>query len=327
MRAALIPISLLTACGLGTFDDQPGGRDNLPTRAAGPYTKLEIDFDTPADEPFVLFEVTAHYRDPSPLARTGGGFRIWFARQDADSEESEIWYAELPDVHGVPDVPPRLAVAADQEWEAGHVREPSVLDLGGGHLVMYYRGGADDPAIGRADSIDDGATWTKQAESPILDGAASPSAAALPGGHAVYFVSPGQPGIRVATGDPLVAEPEPIIAPRPDLAESFDALRVDEPYALVTRTLDATGVDQFHVGLFFVGTRRGPNEGELIDSIGYAGSYDGLSFDRFFGPDPVLDPGLPGEGAPGVIQVAAGGVLFFHESRQNRFRIGAAAHP
>ena len=49
MRALLLIASLATACGLAPFDDEPGGRDNLPTRAAGPYDKTEIDFDTPAD--------------------------------------------------------------------------------------------------------------------------------------------------------------------------------------------------------------------------------------------------------------------------------------
>ena len=79
MRARSSSRSLaLAACGLGPFDDAPGGRDNLPTRAAGPYGKTEIDFATPADEPYVLFEVTANYRDPAPLARDDGGFRIWF---------------------------------------------------------------------------------------------------------------------------------------------------------------------------------------------------------------------------------------------------------
>ncbi len=319
---------IVTACGVGPFDDEPGGRDNLPTRAAGPYDKTEIDFDTPADEPYVIADIAANVRDPSPLARAGGGFRLWYTRQDPDDGSAEIWYAELPDVHSVPDVPARPALTADAAWEDGFVGEPSVVDLGGGHLVLYYRGGTGAPAIGRADSSDDGASWQKQADNPVLEGAASPAAALLGDRTALYFVEPGAPGIRAASAADGVAftrEPEPIVEPRPGLEEAFDTLAVAEPFALVTATLDDQ--EPVHIGLFFTGTRPGGEPGTLNQAIGYAGSYDGLSFDRFFGADPVLEAGPPSDGGPGVISVAAGGVLFFHELKQTRYRIGASLHP
>jgi hypothetical protein len=329
MRAPpLLPLALLAACGLGPFDDAPGGRDNLPTRAAGPYGKTEIDFATPADEPYVLFEVTANYRDPSPLPRADGGFRIWFTREESDGSSAEIWYAELPDVHALPDLPPQAAMGPDAEWEELFVGEPTVLDLGGDRLILYYRGGVSAPAIGRADSDDGGVTWTKRADNPILEGATSPAAALLSDEIVLYFMDPAAPGIHAVTsGDGASFDrlPEPIIAARPQLEDAFDEIAVGDPFALVTPTLDDT--EPFHVGLFFRGTRPGGEAGELVDAIGYAGSYDGLAFDRFFGPEPVLDGGPPSEGGPGVISVAAGGVLFFHEPKQNRHRIGAALHP
>jgi hypothetical protein len=330
MRALLLaPLALAAACGLGPFDDQPGGRDNLPTRAAGPYAKPEIDFATPADEPYVLYEVTANYLDPTPLARDGGGFRVWFTRGDPDDGSAEIWYAELPDVHALPDVAPRGAVAPDAGWEESFVGEPAVVDLGGGHLVLYYRGGTLAPAIGRADSVDNGGSWQKHPANPILEGATSPAAALLAGGEtALYFMSPDRPGIHAAIGDDGVAFnrlPDPIIEARPALEDAFDELAVADPFALVTDTLDEA--EPVHVGLFFSGTRPGGEPGVLVDAIGYAGSYDGRAFTRFFGPDPVLEAGPPSEAGPGVISVAAGGVLFFHEPKQNRYRIGAAVHP
>ena len=325
---ALPLLALAAACGVGPFDDEPGGRDNLPTRAAGPYDKTEIDFDTPADEPYVVADIAANIRDPSPLGRDGGGFRLWYTREDPEEGSAEIWYAELPDVHSVPDVPARFALAADAAWEEGFVGEPSVVDLGGGRLVLYYRGGIASPAIGRADSSDDGQSWQKHAGNPILEGAASPAAALLPDVTVLYFVDPGEPGIRAATaadGVGFTREPEPVIEARPGLAEAFDANAVFDPYALVTATLDAD--EPVHVGLFVTGTRPGADPGTLIDAIGYAGSYDGLAFDRFFGADPVLEAGPPSDGGAGVISVAAGGVLFFHELKQTRYRIGAALHP
>jgi len=325
---ALLAICLCAACGVGPFDDAPGGRDNLPTRAAGPYGKTEIDFDTPADEPYVLEDITVDLRDPAPLARDDGGFRIWFTRGDPDDGSAAIWYAELPDVRSVPDVPPQLALAASEPWEADFVGEPSVLDLGGGHLVLYYRGGpADAPSIGRADSMDDGASWQKSAQNPLLDGA-SPAGALLADGTALYFVDPAAPGIHAATSADGVAFdrlPEPVIEPRPELTDAFDTRAVFDPYALVTATLDDS--EPVHVGLFFTGTRRGADPGTLLDAIGYAGSYDGITFTRFFGAEPVLEPGPPSEGGAGVISVAAGGVLFFHELKLTRYRIGAALHP
>lgn len=326
LRLCLLP--LLAACGLGPFDDEPGGRDNLPTRAAGPYDKPEIDFATPADEPYVLADITGNLRDPSPLLRPDGGLRIWYTREDPDDDSAEIWYAELPDVHSVPDVPARFALAPDVAWEGDFVGEPSVLDLGGGRLVMYYRGGIDAPAIGRADSSDDGASWQKHAGNPVLTGATDPAAALLADTTALYFVDPESPGIHAATaadGIAFARETAPVVVARPALADAFDTREVGEPFALVTATRD--DAEPVHVGLFFTGTRPGGDPGTLITAIGYAASYDGRSFDRFFGVDPVLEGGPPSDGGAGVISVAAGGVLFFHELVQTRYRIGAALHP
>ena len=328
MRALPLFASLATACGLAPFDDEPGGRDNLPTRAAGPYDKTEIDFDTPADEPYVLADITANIRDPAPLARDGGGFRVWYTRGDPDDGGAEIWYAELPDVHSVPDVPAGLALAPTEDWEEGFVGEPTVIDLGGGHLVLYYRGGIEQPAVGRADSTDDGASWQKHAGNPLLDGARAPAAALLPDVTMLYFLDPDSPGIQLASapdGVEFSRRSRPVIETRPGLPEAFDQLAVGDPFAVVTPTLDAA--QPVHVGLFFAGTRRGADPGTFVDSIGYAGSYDGLTFTRFFGADPVLEAGPPSEGGAGVIPVAAGGVLFFHELKQTRYRIGAALHP
>jgi hypothetical protein len=326
---ALALLSLLAACGVGPFDDAPGGRDNLPTRAAGPYGKTEIDFDTPADEPYLLADIRSHMRDPSPLARAGGGLRVWFTRQEPEDGSAAIFYAELPDVHAVPDVPPALALAPSEPWEDSFVGEPSIVDLGGDHLVLYYRGGADDaPAIGRADSTDGGASWTKSGDNPVLEGASSPAGAQLTDGTALYFIDPTSPGIHGATSADGVAFtrlPAPVVEARPGLEDAFDELAVADPVALVTATLDPD--EPVQVGLFFTGTRRGADPGTLVDSIGYAGSYDGIRFERFFGAEPVLDEGPPSEGGPGVIPVAAGGVMLFHELVQTRYRIGAALHP
>jgi hypothetical protein len=325
----------LAGCGVGPFDDAPGGRDNLPTRAAGPYRKLEIDFDTPADEPYVVVDRRAHVRDPAPLARDDGGVRLWFTRAEIDSDgasdTAEIWVAGVPSIVSLPDEAPSRALAADAAWEEDVVAEPSVVDLGEDHLVLYYRGGAAVPAVGRADSSDGGATWTKHPDNPLLAGARSPTAAFLPGGTVLlYYTAPGTPGILAAASDDdgVTFDPlGPVITPRPDLDEAFDADAVGDPFALVTIPLDSTGADQVHIGLFFTGTRPPTTGDDPVVSIGYAASYDGRTFARFLGPDPVLAGGPPSELGPAVLLVPAGGVLFFHEARQNRDRLAVSVHP
>lgn len=331
---ALLLLLLAAGCGVGPFDDVPGGRDNLPTRAAGPYSKLEIDFDTPADEPYVVVDRRAHVRDPAPLARDDGGVRLWFTHSpiasDGSSDTADIWVTELPDLHELPDLAPELAVAADADWEEGFIAEPSVVDLGDDHLVLYYRGGRAAPAIGRADSTDGGATWDKHPDNPLLPDALTPAAAALPDGRVILFYT--RPGatdaILAADSDDGVAfapRADPVITPRPDLAEAFDADAVGDPFALVTVPLDAS--DTVHIGLFFTGTRPPRTGDEPVTSIGYAGSFDGRTFARFLGPEPILAGGPPSEAGPAALLVPAGGVLFFQEAPQNRDRVAAAVHP
>ena len=321
-------------CGVGPFDDEPGGRDNLPTRAAGPYSKLEIDFDTPADEPYVVIDRQAHVRDPAPLARDDGGVRLWFSHSpindDGTSDTAAIWVTELSGLHELADVAPVLALAPDADWEEDLVAEPSIVDLGDDHLVLFYRGGLTAPAIGRADSTDGGATWDKHPDNPLLEAARSPAAAALPDGRfLLFFTRPGATDAILAAdsqdGVSFTTRDEPVVTPRPDLEEAFDADAVGDPFALVTLPLDAS--DTFHVGLFFSGTRPARTGDEPVTSIGYAASFDGSTFARFLGPEPVLEGGPPDEAGPAVLLVPAGGILFFHEAPQNRDRVAAAVHP
>jgi hypothetical protein len=196
-----------------------------------------------------------------------------------------------------------------------------VLDLGDGHLVMFYEGGVDTPGVGRADSADDGASWQKDPDNPVLAGAAEPSVARSEAGWLLAFTRPGQDGVCVASagdGRAWAEMDRPIVTPRPALPEAFDAAGVSDPFLLVTRT--AAG--RVHLGLFFEGRSAGDDV-----AIGYAGSYDGSHWDRFGGADPVLAPGTPDEHGPTVLLGAARGYMFFHQEAQRRQRIAVALHP
>lgn len=315
-----------TGCGLGAFEDESGGQNNLPTRGAGPYLKTQVDFDTPADEPFILYNQTEHYSDPMGLLGSDGQLRIWFSRRSIDSLESDIAYAELPDVYSLVSRGPEQAMAADADWEQGAVAEPSIIDVGGGHLVMFYRGGIDDKAIGRADSQDGGESWTKHPDNPVLSGADQPAAAQLADEILLYFTDPLVPGIHLASSDDGVnfeRLAEPVIEHRPQTFGAFDLRGVADPFAVVTEPRTEAG--RPHLGMFFAGTDPGP-EGPVI-SIGYAGSFDGRTFSRFLDTEPILARPAPSEAGPAAVLQPASGILLFHEAKQSRFRIAAAVHP
>lgn len=323
IRVALLGVLIpCLGCGMGLFDEESGGANNLPTQGAGPYGKPDVDFDTPANEPHVLIDNQASLTDPTALPRDDGGFRIWFARQDDDPGPSaEIWRAEIPSIFDLPDVDPVAAMVADQGWEEGHVTEPSIIDRGNGTLVMFYRGGASSPGIGRADSTDGGRTWQKHGGNPVITGATAPSVALLDGQWSLFFTRPGSPGIfRAESSDGLSWNEgtDPVISHRPDLIGAFDRGLVADPH--VSARVTAAG--QRHYGLFFRGE---DTEGDA--SIGYAGSFDGIEWVRFFGPDPILTSLPPSEYGPAAVLGSSTGTLFFSEERQNRQRIGVAVHP
>ena len=320
MRRLSLIFVLCGGCGLGLFDDAGGGNRNLPTLGAGPYAKPELDFDTLADEPYVL-DADAQLRDPAVLHRDDGGFRIWLGREpDNQPQQSEIWYAELASIHDLAERGPEQILVPDQAWEETRVAAPAVVDAGD-RLVMYYEGGVTARAIGRAESTDGGFIWTKDA-GPVLEGATEPTAARLPDGSWVLFVTrTDQPGIfraDSADGVNFTVADLPAVAARPDQATAFDRYAVSDPFLIVRET--AAG--QLHWGLFFNGLARNDDV-----AIGFAGSFDGLAWERFGGPDPVLHPGAPVENGPAVVLEPARGYLFFDERSQSRQKITVAVHP
>jgi hypothetical protein len=322
--AAASAICFIAGCGLDPFDEGPGGSQNLPTLGAGPYARFDSDDATPADEPFVLFDRDAELFDPAVLAG-GPGLRIWMSREvpGPPDDDTQIYYAELASVHDVPKDAPRLALAADQAWEQGRVAAPTVVDLGGKHLVMFYEGGVMTKQIGRADSTDDGATWTKAA-APALAGAMEPSAAYVNGRFELYVTRPGSPAIWRATAPsdgPFTFDAGPVLEPRPGLAKAFDANSLDQPCVVVNR--ESTG--RLHWGLYVVGYDAVPDDaGSAHPAIGYAGSFDGVSWERFGGAAAQL--GAPAVG-PAVLLTPANGLLLYVDIKRGLRAIAAAHNP
>ena len=272
----------LAACGGGGAPG--GGFEHLPTLGAGPYEKVPVR---------LVYDLGADLGDPAVLD-TDEGLRVWFTRTPSGAGTSEIDTALVtsPDQETNVVMP---ALAADQGWENGSVKAPSVVTLPDGRLALYYQGGT---SIGRAISSDRGITWVKEA-GPLLQDAVHPAAIVLDGEVVLYHGRPDGPGVyRQGLADPVLAG-------------------VEEPGV----TGGWTPAGQLHVGLFYVQ----PWEGGL--AIGYAGSFDGVTFERFGDGEPVLDPLAPDERAPEVHLHPDEGFLFFAERNGTTQVVGLARHP
>lgn len=317
MRAAAALV-LLTGCGLGWIDGVDDRTAGLPTSGAGPYRRLEVDDNTPALEPVVVGDRTAILADPTALARDGGGIRVWYTKiADGAPTAPEIDYAELPSSHDVPDVGPMRVVAADQAWEAGGVASPSVV-ADGDELVMYYQAGGASPSIGVARSPD-GVTWTKTG-APVLAGAFSPSAVIVDGVTWLFVERPDLPGIWRAVdtgGGAFMFDAAPVVTARPELAKAFDRATVSDPFALAVTLRDGTT----RIHLWFVGTTFDPAN---QPAIGYAGSFDGVTWLRFGGDKPMLVHDATG---PTVVLEASHGLMLFADVSRGHLAITAADHP
>ncbi len=325
MRAAITLVAAAGAagCGLGWTGESSGGGANLPTLGAGPYGRLPADFDTPAAEPAVIASRFDDYADPACLAREGGGIRLWFGLSTDDDPPgvSAIGRAEVPSLHDLPDVAPLVAMVASEPWEEDRVAAPAVIARGR-DLVMFYEGGIATPAIGMAISSDGGETWTREPD-PVLTGAADPTVTFADDRFHLFVTRPGEDGVWRATSEDglgFAFDPAPAITPRPDLAAAFDALGVGDPFVLI-QTSDA---GRQHWGLWFTGTAETPDAGDAPTAIGFAGSFDGIAWERFGGAEPVLTAPAAG---PCVLLDAGTGTLLFDEVDRLHLRISAAVHP
>lgn len=324
MRAVALLALATAGCGIGFADDESGGDDNLPTVGAGPFKKLAFDENTPADEPWLATERTLDFTEPAIVARAGGGFIYFVTRESPDPPvgDSEIWRGAIADPTQLPDEPLAPVLVADQAWEEGHVAAPSIVDLGGDHLLMFYEGGIASVQLGRAESTDGGRTWQKAA-SPVLANAALASVATDGALWLAAFVRPGEPGIWLASsqdGSSWTAGSAPILLPT-GVADSFEETGVSSPH--LAWLVESTG--RGHWALWYGGLEDLPDPGDAPRyAIGYAASFDGMRWDRLGGGRPVLSAPA---GAPAVIVDGPRATLLFDAANGRRLAVGVALHP
>lgn len=313
IRRSAAFLAWLTGCGMGLLDGEGGGADNLPTLGAGPYAKPLVGA--------VLTDGAGSLLDPTALPRAGGGYRLWCGWQPDNSDASEIWYAELSALGEPAAVEPNLVLRATEVWEEGRVARPSVIEVSDSLLVLMYEGGLNERSIGRADSSDGGKTWQKHPDNPLLVDGQGPSLVRADEEWQLFFTRAQSAGIyRATSADGLAyqAAELPVLSPRPGLADAFDGAVLADP--AVTRHVTTSGRPQY--SMFVNGTDQ---QGDV--SIGFAGSFDGVTWDRFLGPDPVLEAGPPSEHGPSALVSDVLGVMFFHQRDGQRRGIAVALHP
>ncbi len=329
MRAALLLLATVPACGFGFADDTSGGHDELPTTGAGPYQRLEADESTPADEPWLATSRTLDFTQPTILRRDGAGFVFFLTRESADDPvgDTEIWRGATRDPHELPDEPAVPVLTASEPWEEGHVAAPALFEQNG-QVIMFYEGGLAAPGIGVAFSSDGGRTWEKQA-GPLVPDAREPAVAFkddLDGGGTTLllaFTRPGQPGIwlgRAFNNAPLVVDDTPILLPT-GVEDSFERVEVGAPF--LAWLVESSG--RGHFALWYQGLEELPDEGDAPrHAVGYAASFDGVAWDRPAGGRPVL---AAPAGAPAVLVDGVRATMLFQAPDGLRPAVGIARHP
>ncbi len=317
--AVLLSYSLMSGCGLGPFAEEGGGSDNLPIHGGGPFTPLAVDFDTPADEPYVVVTATKSLLDPSVEQYDNGTFLIHYTRLDEDG--STIWKVDLPSIRDFSGTP-ELVLSADQAWEQGQVRSVSLVREGD-KVTLYYEGGDSAPAIGRAVSTDGGQSYVKDVNNPIVEGL-DPNITKAEGRHILVYADMSNQRIMLRDSpDELSFGPASVIlSARSGEQGAIDQAGVAAPALRISRTLD--GHELF--GLYYEGWSL-DNDGEVFESVGYIASFDGQKWERFLDGNEIVDSGLFGSGGPSPILGPVSGLLFYHQKRQGRGRIAVAESP
>lgn len=310
----------ISACGLGPFPEESGGDDNLPIVGAGPYRLPPADFDTPAEEPYVLSVPIISLLDPS-ARRSPAGFEVWYERKD--SVASEIWKVDLVSTTELPEQEPVVVLQADADWEQGSVGAPAMVE-DGDSLILYYHGGVDSLGIGRAVSTDGGQSFQKDPGNPIVAGATDPHVVKAGERWLMVHADPSAQAIHwressdgVSFGDSRIA-----IEPRSGLTDAFDNAGVTAPALHLSETIGGGS----HYGLFYTGLHR-DDDGEIFEAIGYQGSFEDFRWQPFLGGEPILNSGPhAADGASPVIG-SSSAHLFFHLRRQGRGHIAVAHAP
>ncbi|MCB9736783.1 MAG: hypothetical protein H6745_29740 [Deltaproteobacteria bacterium] len=303
LALTLAALALAPAPSCAALGGDDGGGANLPNRGIGPWDALDLDGALLLSPP-----VGGALGEPSALA-DDGGIRLFVDETSDGGDVAVVAFAAGADGTALTRVGPVLAGA----------RDPSVARDAGGGLWMAY---VDDAtgAIGVAEAGADGA-FTARAAAAVEPGAdevvASPSLARDGARWLLYYT-------LVRGGDaPVIAR----ASAGDDLAFAFDAVVLSPGEGCV----DAAGAEEtcwdagsvsapeVRVAVNEAGQRlyrmfyRGAKASQ--GDLGFAASYDGLTFSRY--PyNPVVDATVDLDG-PANVRVGDRFLLYWHETRSS----------
>ncbi len=323
-RFAIAVAFMLLACGCGQNVDLFGSVTGVPVSGVATWYKIDMDPDAELVQPYVLFGDDLH-RLVEPSYLLVGDLHYLFYEvieyKFVDGEKQIVGstiHAAVSDDgftwEMLNDDLPVLEPA--QAWEGDAVGAPSVV-YRGGRFLMWYAGGYG-AGIGYAGS-EDGLTWAKYDDNPILqpdqdweEGLVAAPAVLAQDGHYLLFYSGGDTGgpelaqhagraIGYAhSADGLIwikqddqgrnsADDSPAVHPlltASQLWEGYDPDNevygwVASPFIRVDRPVDR---DVYR--LYYTGNR--PGDPVFSDvSIGYAGSFDGMDWQK---ADEAINP-------------------------------------
>jgi hypothetical protein len=305
-------VAAFCAVGCGMAGGTHGGDSNLPHAAVSPYTKVEGDPDVAL--------LGTDVRFPSVDGDASGPKVLWAGVSDAGSGQTDaVLRWELDPAEGWQ--PSGAVFVAEQAtWEAGRVSAPFVIRRGG-ELLLLYVGGAG-AGLGLARSTD-GVNWERDPNNPIVsptgwedDGDAplgSPSLALHPDGSSwIWYTAASGAAVAAVRETPdggwtRVADAplfEPQVGPDGDVWERdrIVSCRVFRAQSPLGRAM---------LRMWYAGARQ-TSGGGLDTGVGFAGSFDGVAWDRAVS-NPVLRLGGFGEKDAFEWRDARGSTLFFAE--------------
>lgn len=307
-------ILLVIACGTET--DPFGGGENTPSSGVAPYKKVDIDKENELVQPFILFpryDVKVEYLEPAVL-KIDNKLWMWFevaqfAKDSGEHSTSSIYLIWSYDGMLWDYANGGLAVLEPTlDWEENHVGAPAVLIANGTYYMWYCA--AKGKFIGLATSAD-GINWTKL-QDPVLvpdqsweEGhICSPTVVHHDGKFKMWYGG----GKTTSKGQGFCAQKAIGYAESTDgvhwikfdasgnsstlgnsvmpvltASQDWEAGVIGYPSVLIEKSLDRWIYKMWYTG-------QAPGELYAGDaSIGFAGSYDGLAWEKApEGINPVL---------------------------------------
>lgn len=265
--------ALIAVVGCGSLGSPGGGDSDLATIASGPFRRLDDD-ELPGGEALLGLAADDVPDGLTVVALPSGRRLLCYAVSRAAGPRALFCASrEAPDVSFTHSATPVLS--ATLGWEGAELLDPSLRVEPDGSVLLAYA--TPDGGIGIARSRDEGQTFERERDEPIVVGAGwetapvrRPALARLGSRDWLYY--DGGAGIGVATSDDGAtwrSEPRPVL--RVGTAGRFDAVAIGAP----TVHVETTVAGRERIGLWY------DARDELdVTTIGYAASFDGIDFDR-----------------------------------------------